>query len=68
MRIAQWPVTGHTQVTMDFHSEVFSTPILVGVFAGHIHRQSCDLINGIPQFVTDDNASGGIMDVDFLRS
>ncbi len=67
-RRPRWPATGHTQVTMDFHREVFSAPNLLGVFAGHTHRQSCDLINGIPQFVTDDNASGGFMDVEVLPS
>ncbi len=67
-RRPRWPATGHTQVTMGFHSEVFSAPNLLGVFAGHTHRQSCDLINGIPQFVTDDNASGGFMEVEFLPS
>lgn len=67
-RRERWPATGHTQVTMDFHREVFSTPNMLGVFAGHIHRPSCDLINGIPQFVTDDNASGGFMEVEFLPS
>jgi len=65
-RRPRWPASGHTQVTMDFHREVFSAPNLLGVFAGHIHRQSCDFINGIPQFVTDDNASGGFLEVEIL--
>jgi hypothetical protein len=51
---------------MDFHREVFAAPNLLGVFAGHIHRQSIDVINGIPQFVTTANATGGFMDVEFL--
>ena len=61
-RRPRWPER-HTQVTMDFHREVFAAPNLLGVFAGHIHRRSVDVINGIPQFVTDDNASGAYLDV-----
>ena len=67
-RRPRWPETGHSQTTMDFHREVFGAPNLLGVFAGHIHRSSADVINGIPQFVTDDNASGGFMEVEFLKS
>jgi hypothetical protein len=51
---------------MDFHREVFSAPNLWGIFAGHIHRQSLDVLNGIPEFVTDANAQGATMDVEFL--
>ncbi|WP_417731472.1 metallophosphoesterase family protein [Rosistilla oblonga] len=61
-----WPTTGHTQATIDFHRDVFTTPNLLGIFAGHTHRSSVDVINGIPQFVTDDNASGAFMDVELL--
>ncbi|QDV70447.1 Calcineurin-like phosphoesterase [Rosistilla carotiformis] len=61
-----WPTTGHTQATLDFHRDVFATPNLLGIFAGHTHRSSVDVINGIPQFVTDDNASGAFMDVELL--
>ncbi|MEO2048159.1 MAG: metallophosphoesterase [Pirellulales bacterium] len=65
-RRPKWPESGHTRVTMDFHREVFSAPNLLGVFAGHIHRQSIDVIHEIPQFVTDANAKGAYMDVEFL--
>lgn len=65
-RRPQWATSGHTQVTMDFHREVFSAPNLLGVFAGHIHRQSLDVINGVPQFVADANAIGAFLDVQFL--
>lgn len=65
-RRPRWPTTGHTQATIDFHREVFATPNLLGIFAGHIHQHSVDVINGIPQFVTDDNASGAHMDIEFL--
>ena len=62
----KWPETGHTKTTFDFHKVVFSAPNLLGVFAGHIHRFSVESIKGKPQIVTDDNASGGFLDVNFL--
>ncbi|MEJ6648706.1 MAG: metallophosphoesterase [Akkermansiaceae bacterium] len=65
-RRPKWPESGHTAVTMDFHREVFAATNLLGVFAGHIHRQSIDVMNGIPQFVTNANATGAFMDVEFL--
>ena len=39
---------------------------LMGVFAGHKHRNSIEVIKGKPQIVSDDNASGGYLDIDFL--
>jgi hypothetical protein len=33
--------------------------------AGHIHNQSVDVINGIPQVVSEANAEGGYLQVDF---
>ena len=60
------PESGHTQVTMDFHREVFTSKNLLGIFAGHIHQQSTDVVNGIPQFVTDANAKGATMSVEFI--
>lgn len=51
---------------MDFHREVFEATNLMGIFAGHIHRRSIDVINGIPQFVTNTNAYGAYTDVSFV--
>lgn len=65
-RRPQWPEAGHTKTTMDFHKEVFSAPNLLGVVAGHIHHQSVDILNGIPQFVSDDNASSAFLDIRFF--
>ncbi|MBC8766427.1 metallophosphoesterase [Arenibacter sp. BSSL-BM3] len=62
----KWPETGHSETTFNFHKAVFSAPNLMGVFAGHIHRFSIESIKGKPQIVTDDNASGGHLDVNFL--
>ncbi len=65
-RRPRWPQAGHTEVTMAFHREVFSTPNLLGVWAGHIHRSSLDVLNGIPQIVTDANATGAHLLAEFL--
>ena len=65
-RRPKWPESGHTQTTLNFHQEVFAAPNLIAVFAGHTHRNSIEIINGKPQIVTDDNASGAYLDIDFL--
>ena len=65
-RRPRWPESGHTRVTLDFHREVFAAANLLGVFAGHTHRASVDLVNGTPQFVTDANATGAYLDLEFL--
>ncbi len=65
-RRVRWREGGHTRITFDFHREVFSAPNLLAVFAGHTHRASLDVVNGIPQFVTDPNATGAHLLVDFV--
>lgn len=65
-RRPRWPKAGHTDTTMTFHKEVFSATNLLGVFSGHTHKQSLDVTNGIPSFVTDANATGAYMDIEFL--
>ncbi len=65
-RRPKWPESGHTQTTLNFHKEVFDAPNLLGIFTGHIHRNSIELIKGKPQIVADDNASGGYLEIDFL--
>ena len=62
----KWPEAGHTETTFNFHKEVFNAPNLLGIFAGHIHRNSIEIINGKPQSVSDDNASGAYLDISFL--
>lgn len=65
-RRPKWPESGHTQTTFDFYKKVFDAPNLMGVFAGHKHRNSIEVIKGKTQIVSDDNASGGYLDIDFL--
>lgn len=65
-RRERWPETGHTKATMDFHHTVFNAPNVLGVIAGHIHRPSLDIINGIPQVVSEANARGACLEVEFI--
>ena len=57
-RREKWPKEGHTQVTLDFCQEVFNAPNLLAILAGHTHKASLDIRNGIPQVVTRENACG----------
>ncbi|KAB7531048.1 metallophosphoesterase [Flagellimonas olearia] len=65
-RRPKWPEEGHTATTLNFHKEVFNAPNLLGIFTGHIHQNSLEAIKGKPQIVSDDNASGGYLDISFL--
>lgn len=65
-RRPRWPANGHTKTTLNFHRAVFSAPNLLGIFTGHVHRNSIEIIKGKPQIVADDNASGGYLDINFL--
>jgi UDP-2,3-diacylglucosamine pyrophosphatase LpxH len=60
-----WSAAGHTITTMSFHRTVFNAPNILGILAGHIHQQSLDVVNGIPQIVTSANAMGGHLQVEF---
>jgi hypothetical protein len=51
---------------MAFHREAFLAPNLLGILAGHIHRPSLDIVNGIPQVVADANATGAYLQVELL--
>ncbi len=65
-RRPRWPESGHTQITFDFYNKVFNASNLIAIFSGHKHRNSVEFIKGKPQLVSDDNASGGYLDIDFL--
>lgn len=61
-----WRESGHTQTTLDFHREIFAAPNVLGIFAGHTHQPPMDVVGSIPQIVTDDNASGGRLEIEIL--
>jgi hypothetical protein len=65
-RRERWRTTGHTETTQAFHREVFAAKSLLGVFAGHIHRPSLDVVNGIVQVVTEANAVGAWLEIEVL--
>jgi DNA repair exonuclease SbcCD nuclease subunit len=65
-RRPKWPENGHTKTTFEFYKKVFDSPNLMGIFTGHIHKNSIEFIKGKPQIVSDDNASGAYLDVDFI--
>lgn len=65
-RRVRWRAGGHTATTFDFHREVFSSPNVLGVFAGHTHRASVDVIRGVPLFVTDANATAACLQLEIV--
>jgi len=67
-RRVKWREGGHTESTLAFHREVFAAGNLLGVFAGHTHRASVDVVNGVPQCVTDANATGAFLLLDFVAA
>jgi len=66
-RRPRWPVNGHTRTTNQFYKTLVNAKNILGIFSGHIHKPSVDFINGIPQFVTDDNASGGHLEINLKQ-
>lgn len=65
-RRPKWPEGGHSPTTLAFRDEVFRAPNLLGVFAGHTHAMSLDCVAGIPQVVTEANATGAYLNVEVL--
>ncbi len=59
----KWRKGGHTKTTLDFYNEVFKSPNLLTVLAGHTHRPTIDIKNGIPQVVSAHNATGYYSDI-----
>lgn len=59
----KWRKGGHTKTTYRFHDEVFKTPNLIAVFAGHTHLPAIDVKNNIPQIVSGHNATGNYTEI-----
>ncbi len=62
-RRPRWPEAGHTHTTFAFREAVFRAPNLLGVFAGHEHRNMFAFDKGHVQCVTAANADGSFLDV-----
>lgn len=59
----RWPEASHTDVTKAFHKEVFAAPNLLGVIAGHVHRQCYDRYCGKFQTTVRATGFGGSLDI-----
>ena len=65
-RRPQWPEAGHNEVTKAFYKKVMNAPNLLGIFAGHTHKQTLDVMNGLPQIVTNPNFTGAYLKLEFI--
>lgn len=65
-RRPRWPEGGHTETTFAFRNEVLTAPNLLGVFTGHIHRQSLDICKGKPLHVAPAAVDGSTVTIDIL--
>jgi len=52
-RRMKWKESGASKTTLDTIDLIFSSPNVLGVFAGHIHRKSVDSYKGKFQIVSD---------------
>jgi hypothetical protein len=60
-RRPQWPDGGHTATTLAFHQAALAATNLWGVCAGHTHRASTSVAQGLSQVVASPNLSGGYL-------
>ena len=65
-RRIRWPEKGHNAVTYAFRDEVLNSPNLMGVFTGHIHHRSLDILNGKPSSVTNAANDGSTLKIEVL--
>ena len=62
----QWPEKGHNETTFAFRDAILGSPNLLGVFQGHIHRQSLDICEGKPLHVTPTASDGSTTSIEIL--
>ena len=62
-RRPRWPETGHADVTKAFQKEVFAAPNLLGIVAGHVHRQCYDSYCGKFQITSHATGFGGSLEI-----
>lgn len=65
-RRERWPEAGHDAIAYDFRDLAISAPNLLGVFTGHIHVQTLDVINGKPSHVAPAALDGSTVTIEFL--
>jgi len=67
-RREKWRDSGHSPTTLKFFQRILTATNLIGIVAGHIHKQSIDILkNGLPQIVTTANANGGFLSLHFEK-
>ncbi|MDO4557418.1 MAG: metallophosphoesterase [Planctomycetia bacterium] len=57
-RRPRWPENGHVETTYAFRREVLASRNLLGVFAGHVHIQTLDIVAGKPLLAVRTNSEG----------
>ena len=62
-RRPRWSESGHTDVTKAFCKEVFAASNLLGIVAGHVHKQSYNRYEGKFQVTSAATGSGGLLDL-----
>ena len=62
-RRPRWSESGHTDVTKAFCKEVFAAPNLLGIVAGHVHKQSYNRYEGKFQITSAATGLGGLLDL-----
>ena len=62
-RRLRWPERGHSDTTKAFHKEVLAAPNLLGVVAGHVHRQCYDHYEGKFQVTSVATGVGGSLEI-----
>ena len=65
-RRPRWPEEGHNETTYAFRDEVLRAPNLIGVFTGHIHSYSLDVLNGKPSSVARAANDGSTLKIEVL--
>ncbi len=65
-RRIRWPEAGHNATTYAFRDEVLNAANLIGVFTGHIHRYSLDVLNGKPSSVARASNDGSTLKIEIL--
>ncbi len=65
-RRPRWPEKGHSETTYAFRSEILKASNLMGVFTGHIHRQSLDVCEGKPLHVAPASNDGSTLTIEIL--
>ncbi len=65
-RRPRWPENGHSETTYAFRDILLNASNLLGVFQGHIHRQSLDICQGKPLHVAPSATDGSSISIEIL--